>query len=73
MGFVFPWSVWLKKELLTLCEQRIRSLSERSFINGPFVKQQWQRFLSGDKNIRWLDMWLCVVLEDWIEKNSITE
>ena len=73
MGFVFPWSVWLKKELLVMCEHRISSLAERTFINGPFVKQQWQRFLSGDKNIRWLDMWLCVVLEDWIEKNSITE
>ena len=39
----------------------------------PFLMKQWTRFNAGDQNVRWLDMWLCVVLEDWMEKNSITE
>ncbi len=73
MGFVFPWSVWLKNELRDMCEQRIQSLAQRPFMNGPFLLSQWNRFLAGDKNIRWLDMWICVVLEDWMEKNAIAD
>ena len=73
MGFVFPWNVWLKKELHDMCEKRITALSQRTFINGSFLMQQWTRFNAGDQNVRWLDMWLCVVLEDWMEKNGISE
>lgn len=73
MGFVFPWNVWLKNELRDMCEGHIRSLAKRPFINGDFLNLQWNRFLSGTNNVRWLDMWLCVVLEDWMEKNAITE
>ncbi len=73
MGFVFPWEVWLKNELRDFCESRIMQLSKRSFINGNQLQNQWSKFLSGDKNIRWLDMWLCVVLEDWMENNNVSE
>ncbi len=73
MGFVFPWEVWLKNELRDFCESRIMQLSKRSFINGIQLQNQWSKFLSGDKNIRWLDMWLCVVLEDWMENNNVSE
>ncbi|MEO5570209.1 MAG: asparagine synthase (glutamine-hydrolyzing) [Bacteroidia bacterium] len=73
MGFVFPWEVWLKNELRTFCEERISGLSKRNFINGKFLQNQWAKFLQGDATIRWLDMWLCVVLEDWMEKNGVEE
>jgi len=71
MGFVFPWEVWLKKELKPMCDQHIRSLAKRDFINGEYLIKTWERFQSGDKQVRWLDMWLCTVLENWMEKNQI--
>ena len=71
MGFVFPWEVWLKNELRDFCEERINQLSKRTFINGNHLQHQWMKFLQGDKSIRWLDMWLCIVLEDWMEKNRV--
>ena len=73
MGFVFPWEVWLKNELRDFCEERINQLSKRTFINGNHLQHQWMKFLQGDKSIRWLDMWLCIVLEDWMEKNRVVE
>lgn len=71
MGFVFPWEVWLKKELKPLCDQHIRRLAQRDFIQGDYLLDTWDRFLKGDRQVRWLDMWLCTVLENWMEKNEI--
>ena len=71
MGFVFPWAVWLKKELREMCNNNIQSLANRSFIDGVQLKNQWQRFLNNDSSVRWLDMWLCVVLEHWLAKNKM--
>lgn len=71
MGFVFPWEVWLRKELKPLCDQSIRNLAKRDFVQGEYLLDTWDRFLKGDKQVRWLDMWLCTVLENWMEKNQI--
>lgn len=73
MGFVFPWAVWLKKELQPLCDKHIRALAQKEFIQGPRLLDAWQRFLKGDKQVRWLDMWLCTVLDHWMETNQISD
>lgn len=70
-GFVFPWNEWMKKELRGFCNERIERLGQRSFINGNELRQYWQRFLNNDTSIRWPELWLFVVLEHWMEKNSI--
>ncbi len=71
MGFVFPWERWLKKELKSFCEQRIISLAERGFINKIGLLTRWENFIHDKPGVRWLDMWLCVVLEDWLVKNEM--
>jgi asparagine synthase (glutamine-hydrolysing) len=73
MGFVFPWAVWLKKELQPLCDKHIRNLAQKDFMQGEYLLNAWQRFLNGDKQVRWLDMWLCTVLDHWMETNKISE
>ena len=70
-GFLFPWNVWLKNELRTFCEHRINNMAHRPFINGAQLINYWQNFLAGDKNTRWAEIWLFVVLEYWLEKNEI--
>jgi asparagine synthase (glutamine-hydrolysing) len=70
-GFLFPWNVWLKNDLRSFCEQRIHNISQRSFVNGPALAKYWNRFLAGDKNVRWGEIWLFVVLEYWLEKNEV--
>jgi len=71
MGFVFPWEKWLKKDLKPLCSHHIDQLSTRGFINGDYLKNSWRRFLDGDRKIRWIDIWLCTVLDHWMEENRI--
>jgi asparagine synthase (glutamine-hydrolysing) len=70
-GFLFPWSVWMKKELRTFCETHLRRIAQRDFINGNNLLAYWQRFLNNDTSVRWMEIWLFVILEYWLEKNGI--
>ena len=70
-GFVFPWKEWMKKELRSFCETHINLIAQRDFIQGNHLKKTWNRFLSGDPDIRWQQIWLFVVLDYWMEKNGL--
>jgi asparagine synthase (glutamine-hydrolysing) len=70
-GFLFPWNIWLKNELRSFCDKHIRNMADRSFVNGGALTAYWQRFLKGDPNTRWSEVWLFIVLEYWLEKNGI--
>jgi asparagine synthase (glutamine-hydrolysing) len=70
-GFLFPWSVWMKKELRSFCESHLHRIAQRDFINGKNLLAYWQRFLNNDASVRWMEIWLFVILEYWLEKNGI--
>ena len=70
-GFLFPWNEWMKKDLRQFCDVHINQMAQRDFIQGDRLKYTWKLFLSGDKNIRWQEMWLFVVLNYWMEKNGM--
>ncbi len=69
-GFVFPWKEWIKNELHSFCESNINQIAQRDFIHGPNLKNTWDRFVKGDPDIRWQEMWLFVVLNYWMIKNG---
>ena len=71
MGFTFPWSTWMKGELKTFCEEKITALGSRSIFNADYLNDLWQRFLKGDKTILWSNIWLLVVLENWMQNNGV--
>jgi asparagine synthase (glutamine-hydrolysing) len=68
-GFVLPWSIWMRNELRSFCDDRIKNISQRPFINEKALLTLWKDFVKGDPAVRWLDIWLFVVLEHWLEKN----
>ncbi|PVD52034.1 asparagine synthase (glutamine-hydrolyzing) [Terrimonas sp.] len=70
-GFVFPWQQWMRGELKTFCSTHLNRLEQRAFINGKSLSKYWNQFLKGDDSIRWMDIWIFVVLEYWLEKNGI--
>jgi asparagine synthase (glutamine-hydrolysing) len=70
-GFLFPWSVWMKNELRSFCESRLQQVAQRDFINGKNLMRYWKRFLQNDKTVRWMELWLFVILEYWMEKNGV--
>lgn len=69
-GFLFPWEIWMKRELYDFCDQRLKRMAERDFINEKQLLDYWGRFQKGDPGVRWMELWLFVVLEYWMEKNS---
>jgi asparagine synthase (glutamine-hydrolysing) len=71
-GFLFPWNVWLRTDLKGFCDRYIKNIAQRPFIKGDNLLNYWSRFLAGDKNVRWSEIWLFVVLEYWLEKNGVS-
>ena len=71
-GFLFPWNEWMKNELRTFCESHLSAAAERDFIKGSQLMLYWKRFLSGDESVRWMEIWLFVVLEYWLQKNNVS-
>ncbi len=71
-GFLFPWDVWLRTDLKEFCSRHILHMADRPFVNGGRLASYWYRFLSGDKEVRWSEIWLFVVLEYWLEKNGFS-
>lgn len=69
-GFLFPWAIWMKRELYDFCDQRLKQMAARDFINGKQLMNYWTSFQKGDPSIRWIELWLFVVLEYWMEKNG---
>jgi asparagine synthase (glutamine-hydrolysing) len=69
-GFLFPWAVWMKGELHDFCDQRLQRMAQRDFIQGKPLLDYWARFKKGDPQVRWMELWLFVVLEYWMEKNG---
>lgn len=72
-GFLMPWPVWMKNELCSFCEEKIQAMAQRNFIHGPQLISYWQQFLKGDETVRWAELWLFIVLENWLVQNGVNE
>jgi asparagine synthase (glutamine-hydrolysing) len=68
MGFVFPWRDWLKGEMHSYADERIRSIAQREMFNEKGVLAIWSRFLKGDASVTFSRVWPLVVLEEWIRE-----
>jgi len=70
-GFTLPWELWMKRELKSFCDNHIENICGRDFIRGEELKDLWTGFIRGDKNIKWMEVWLFIVLDHWLTKNEI--
>ena len=70
-GFVLPYDIWIRNELRSFCEERIRSLAARAWFSEQTLLEYWNNYLKGRGKIRWMDIWIFVVLEHWLRKNDI--
>jgi asparagine synthase (glutamine-hydrolysing) len=70
-GFLFPWKLWLRNELRSFCDQHIRNMADRPFVHKQQLMIAWRRFLAGDEDVRWPEIWLFVVLDYWLLKNGM--
>jgi asparagine synthase (glutamine-hydrolysing) len=70
MGFTFPWAVWMKNELKSLCEEQLQALKQVEVLQHDEVMSLWRRFLAGDKRITWSRIWPLVVLGHWVKQHD---
>lgn len=71
MGFTFPWELWLKNELKSFAQKRIKHLDQLGIFRVGELTSYWNKFLNGDNKITWTKIWLIVVLSNWIIENDI--
>jgi asparagine synthase (glutamine-hydrolysing) len=70
-GFSFPWEAWLKTELRPFAEERVKAICDRGIVKEDRLLSAWKQFLLGDKRIRWAELWLFIVLEEWLRNNEV--
>jgi asparagine synthase (glutamine-hydrolysing) len=72
-GFVLPFAPWMRGPLRSLCEARLGAggLSGRGLIRPQAVAAAWQSFLGGGRDVSWSRLWSLVVLDSWLEANSL--
>jgi asparagine synthase (glutamine-hydrolysing) len=68
-GFDLPWKVWMKNELRSFCEEKLKNLRQRNLLNMEVAERLWRKFLSGKNDQLWSRIWVFVVLEKWLEEN----
>ena len=71
MGFTFPWDNWLKNELSTFASDLIHDLSKRAYFCEKEVLKLWFEYKKGNKLIKPISIWSLIVLEYWLQNNSI--
>lgn len=71
MGFLLPWTVWLKQDLFEFADKKIKTLAARPFFNEAEILSKWTAFLRGDPSVSWARIWIFIVLEDYIQKFNL--
>jgi asparagine synthase (glutamine-hydrolysing) len=71
MGFTLPWSQWMKEDLRTFCEKKIKSLAERDSFNRDKILALWNSFINNRPKTPWYKIWHLAVLENWLERNDV--
>ncbi|MEY3397595.1 MAG: hypothetical protein RL220_189, partial [Bacteroidota bacterium] len=71
MGFTFPWSLWMRRELRGMCEQELNFLSDSGYFRREMLSQLWQDFMVLDPRTTWSRLWHLVVLGRWMRTNQI--
>ena len=65
MGFVFPWEHWLKNELHSYADERLKQLDQNEMFRKGELLKLWSRFLKGDPSVTFSRIWPLVVLAQW--------
>ncbi len=73
MGFTLPWDHWMKNEMKPFCEDHLKALGQRPWINPQGTDALWKRFLGGDPKVSWSRLWHLIVLEHWLQSNHFGE
>jgi asparagine synthase (glutamine-hydrolysing) len=71
MGFTLPWSIWMRNELESFCQEGIEALLETTYFQNEELQKRWNAFKSGSENKPFTSFWHLIVLGHWIKNNRI--
>lgn len=70
-GFTFPWEKWMQGELKEFCTDQIDALENFRLFDMQVVQKNWKSFIAKEQCVPWSQMWLLVVLSNWMNKNGL--
>lgn len=70
MGFTLPWEQWLRGELYTFCDEHLHALCDRGLFEPALIQRMWRQFNEHTNQILASHIWMFVVLEHWLQKNT---
>lgn len=73
-GFALPFELWMRGTLREFCAARLGfdRLGGRGIFRPQALANFWKAFLSGRRDVSWSRLWVLVVLEEWLERNSVS-
>jgi asparagine synthase (glutamine-hydrolysing) len=73
MGFVLPWTPWLKGPLFQMIADVLHSRKPYESLGLDYVEGQraLQSFISNDPNVSWAQIWSLFVLLHWQQDNRL--
>lgn len=71
MGFVLPYNRWLRYELKTYAQTKLKHLASTEILNPDRVNQISNSFFSGSPKVSASEIWTLVALSSWLESNHI--
>lgn len=69
MGFSFPWDEWIRNDLKKYVSDVLTHAKNYDFLNETEIDASWNRFLSGDKRVKWYHIWNLVCIINWLKTN----
>ncbi len=74
-GFNLPMTYWIKNELFTFSQQKIKNLIERLPDFRDLIEESWNAFLGSamysSNDMHLTHIWSLVTLEYWLEENGL--
>jgi hypothetical protein len=63
----------MRGDLRNFCEERLdsRRIGSRGVFDAGEVKNLWQSFINGSREVSWSRLWILVALEEWLEQNQV--
>ena len=61
----------MRSELRSFAQERLKAVCDRGIVHEDHLMTTWKKFVNGDDRVRWAEMWLFIVLEEWLRNNDV--
>lgn len=70
-GFVLPWDLWMRGELVPLVEQGLQHLKALDGVKEKGIDRLYSKFQARHPRVHWTHIWALVALGHWTHRHQI--